>query len=215
MKTIGYISVALLLSIHINAQDQPKETRESRKSLAIGLKAGMNRSSVYDEKGQDFVAGNKTGFAGGAFLSIPLGRLLGLQPEVLISQKGFKSSGVILSESYSLERTSTYLDVPLQAQFKPFKFLYVVAGVQYSYLMQQEDHFRFGPNSYEQQQEFENDNIRKNIFGAVGGLDINIRYLVISGRVGWDLQANRGDGSSYTPRYKNLWLQGTLGFRLY
>jgi hypothetical protein len=100
-------------------------------------------------------------------------------------------------------------------QIKPAEFLTFLAGVQYSYLLHQKDVFAFGANSVAQDQEFKNDNARKNIFGAVVGLDITIKHFVISAKACWDLQNNAGDGSSYTPRYKNVWLQATVGFRLY
>ena len=227
MKTCKYITIVFFgfLCITASAQDdsnnnsnnnsEKKSSRDAKHSLVFGLKAGANRSNVYDEEGKDFVAGAKTGFAGGAFLSIPIGGFLGVQPEVLISQKGFKSSGTIDSSSYNLQRTSTFLDIPLQIQLKPFRFLSILGGIQYSYLLNQQDQISFGPNSIEQNKEFKNDNIRRNIFGAVGGFDINISHLVLSGRAGWDLSANRGDGSSYTPRYKNFWVQGTVGIRIY
>jgi len=37
--------------------------------------------------------------------------------------------------------------------------------------------------------------------------------LVLSGRVAWDLYDNNGDGTSTTPRYKNVVGQITLGYR--
>lgn len=192
-----------------------KSSREAKRSLVLGVKGGLNRSNVFDEQGLEFVADSKTGFAGGVFLAIPLGGFLGVQPELMLSQKGFASTGRTASDVYSLERTSTYLDVPLQVQLKPFRFFSILGGIQYSYLLGQKDRFTYGMNVEEQKQEFENDNIRKNIFGLVTGFDINIRHLVLSGRASWDLRANRGDGSSYTPRYKNLLIQGTVGFRFY
>ncbi len=88
-------------------------------------------------------------------------------------------------------------------------------GVQYSYLLHQKDVFAFGSNSIAQDQEFKNDNARKNIFGAVVGLDITFKHFVFSAKACWDLQNNADNGSSYTPRYKNVWLQATVGFRLY
>jgi len=191
------------------------DSRDAKRKIIFAVKAGVNRSNVYDEQGQDFVADPKTGFAGGVYMAIPLGRFVGFQPEVLISQKGFSSTGKLQNDSYTLERTSTYLDIPLQLQLKPFRFLSIVAGIQYAYLLNQNDKITFGSNSIERSEDFNNDNIRKNIFGAVGGVDFNIQHLVLSGRAGWDLTANRGDGSSYTPRYKNLWLQATVGFRFY
>ena len=65
----------------------------------------------------------------------------------------------------------------------------------------------------EQEDEFDNENIRKNTLGASLGLDININHFVIGARAAWDLQDNKGDGTSSTPRYKNTWLQATVGFK--
>jgi hypothetical protein len=79
--------------------------------------------------------------------------------------------------------------------------------------MRQKDVFVNGSTSIEQEQVFENDNIRKNTFCFVGGGDINLKHVVLSVRVGWDLIKNNGDGTSDTPRYKNVWYQGTIGYK--
>lgn len=193
------------------AQDIPLVPRER---FVFGVKAGINRSNVWDSKGQDFKADARTGFAGGAFFSIPVIRYIGIQPEVLISQKGYESSGTFLGNFYSNTRTTTYLDVPILFALKPSPLFTVLAGPQYSYLLHQKDVTRFGSTSTATEQEFQNDNARKNMFGVVVGLDINVKHFVISGRGGWDLTQNNGDGTSTTPRYKNEWAQLTLGFRI-
>jgi len=218
LNIILSVVLALYYTVSFGQQSAAAEqtsSADAKRRVVPGLKAGFNRSNVYDEQGQDFVANGKTGFAGGFFIAFPIGGFLGFQPEVLLSQKGFSSSGTIFGLPYYLERTSTFLDIPLQAQIKPFRFLSLLAGVQYSYLLKQRDSFTHGLNTVAQSEEFANDNIRKNIFGWVMGGDINIRHIVLSGRAGWDLRANRGDGSSYTPRYKNVWLQATIGYRFY
>lgn len=210
-KSIIIAASVFISAISIgNAQDE-----DNRGKMALGFKIGANRSNVYDEKGQDFKADAKMGFVAGGFLAIPIGEYLGVQPEILVSQKGFKATGTLLGIPYSNTRTTTYLDVPLQLQLKPIEYVTLLAGVQYSYLLHQNDIYAFGANSTEQNQEFENDNARKNIFGAVVGMDVNVGHFVISAKACWDLQNNAGDGSSYTPRYKNVWLQGTVGFRMY
>ena len=79
--------------------------------------------------------------------------------------------------------------------------------------MKQTDDFTGGSLSSTQEQEFENSNLRKNIFGLTGGADINIDHLVIGLRAGWDLKNNDGDGNSTTPRYKNMWYQATIGYK--
>lgn len=205
-----FILGALFLSIGLTlkAQDDPRE------KLSAGIKAGLNISNVWDSEGQDFQADPKAGFAGGVFGSVPIGKYLGLQPEVLLSQKGFRGSGTLLGSSYSFARTTTYIDVPLQIQIKPSEFVTIVAGPQYSFLMHQKNTFTVGSNTIFQEDEIENENIRKNIFGAVGGLDVNISHIVISGRMGWDLLNNNGDGTSDTPRYKNRWIQFTVGVKI-
>jgi len=45
-------------------------------------------------------------------------------------------------------------------------------------------------------------------------MDINLNNIVIGARAGWDLFNNNGDGTSTTPRYKNVWAQATVGIRL-
>jgi hypothetical protein len=211
MKTtlISIFTLFIAFASSINAQEL-----EQRERLQFGIKAGLNLSNVWDSDNDDFRADSKAEFAGGVFVGIPINRYIGLQPEILLSQKGFKGSGTLLGTSYSFVRTTTYLDIPLQLQLKPAEFLTFVLGPQFSYLINQKDVYTFGSNSIEQEQEFENDNIRKNILGFVGGFDLSHRNILFSARAGWDFQNNKGDGTSTTPRYKNQWLQFTLGIKI-
>ncbi len=225
MKTLKILIVLLTFQLITNAQEEaPASTkrerntissREAKRKFVFGIKAGANNSNVFDTKGLNFVANPKMGFVGGIFAAIPIGGFIGVQPEILISQKGFTGSGSVNNERFTLNRTTTFLDVPLQLQIKPLRFFSLLAGVQYSYLLNQNDEYVFENNSINHDQQFENTNIRKNILAAVGGFDVNIRHIVLSGRTGFDIQHNNGDGTSTDPRYKNAWLQGTVGFRFY
>lgn len=210
MKTLTIIAALFISSIGI-AQENSNET-DFRENLRFGLKAGLNNSNVYDEDGEAFSAEGKFGLAGGGFLAIPIGKYLGVQPELLFSQKGFKASGSILGSAYTFTRTSTYIDIPLQVAFKPSEFLTLLAGPQYSYLIKQNNAFSNSSISFDQEQEFKNDNIRKNTLGVVGGLDINLKHITLGARMCWDVTKNNGDGSSTTPRYKNKWFQATVGY---
>lgn len=201
------VAICLIAISAVKAQDEDR-----RENFEFGARAGINFSNVWDAQTDEFRADTKAGFAGGVFLGIPIGKFLGIQPEVLISQKGIKTSGTLFEQTYSNKRTTTFLDIPLQVQVKPAKFLTIVAGPQFSYLLKQKDEFTFGINSSVQEQEFQNENIRKNILGFVFGADIVIEHIMVSGRIGWDMQNNLGDGTSTTPRYKNQLLQFTLGY---
>ncbi len=211
MKKLIVLAVAIIsMAGFVKAQDNETDYREQ---FTFGLKIGANYSNVYDSKGEEFRADGKFGLATGAFLSIPLSKYIGIQPEVLLSQKGFKGSGSFLGYSYEMVRTTTYLDIPLFFAFKPSEFLTLLAGPQFSYLLKQKDSFSSSLFSYEQEEEFSNDNIRKNTLCFAMGGDINVKAIVVGARVGWDLQDNAGDGTSDTPRYKNVWYQMTIGYR--
>lgn len=183
--------------------------------VSFGLKAGGNYSNQYDSKGGNFTSTSKLGFAGGAFLALPIGKYIGVQPEILFSQKGFIAKGSVLGSPYDLTRTTNYIDVPLMLAIKPVGFITIVLGPQYSYLLSQKDKFTNQAFTSEQNQAFNNDNIRKNILGFTGGVDIYIKNAVLGLRAGRDFQNNNGDGTSTTPRYKNAWIQATLGVKVF
>jgi len=212
MKKILLILAIVTLMVNYNkAQDNKTDFRER---LQFGAKIGTNYSNVYDSKGEEFSADGKFGFAFGGFVSIPIGKFIGIQPEVLYSQKGFQATGKILGLNYKFTRTLSYIDVPILFTMKPTEFISLLIGPQYSYLVKSKEVFATAITTIEQEQEFENDNIRKNTLCFLFGADINLKNIVLSGRAGWDLLNNIGDGSSTTPRYKNVWYQATIGFRL-
>jgi hypothetical protein len=215
MKKTTIITALCISFAGASLGQESTNVTDNREKFQFELKAGLNYSNVYDEAGDQFNADPKFGLAAGAVLKVPFGKYLGLQPEVLLSQKGFQASGMILGNTYSFTRTTTYLDIPLQFAFKPSEFFTLVAGPQYSFLLNKRDVFSNSANSYAQEQEFQNDNIRRNVFGVVGGLDINLKHITLGARAGWDIQDNHGDGTSSTPRYKNVWFQGTVGYAFY
>lgn len=221
------IAAALFAATTMSAQQTttmitPTPTDDHRDEFGFGVKGGINVSNVYDEEGEGFVADNRVGFYGGVFVSVPLGTYIGLQPEILYSQKGFKGKGsiggpLIGTTSYDFERTSDYLDIPLQLQIKPIKELTFLVGPQYSYLMNTKDEFRGGGVEFtqEQEEELSTDNIKKNIFGFVVGAEANFSGFLISARAGWDITKSDADGDSVNPRYKNQVLQFGVGYTFY
>lgn len=213
MKKSWLIICTVLFSSGMTLSAQNND-EDPRTRMAFGVKAGMNISNVWDSEGQDFAADAKAGFAGGIFAGIPIGQSLGIQPEIMVSQKGFQASGTLLGSPYSFKRTATFIDVPIQLQVKPAKALTILAGPQFSYLVHEKSVYTFGASSVVQEQAFENDNIRKNILGFTAGADVNISHLVISGRMSWDFMNNHGDGTSDTPRYKNRLIQLTVGYKI-
>lgn len=212
MKTIILSILTLTISTTwCNAQNNAPDQRET---VMIGLKAGINDANVYSTRGDNFQATSRIGFAGGGFIVIPITHLIGIQPEVLYSQKGYNGNGSILGSSYNVTHTTNFLDIPIFLAIKPSSSFTFLLGPQYSYLLSQKDVFTSGSLTNTQETTFHNSNARKNILCFVAGFDVNYQHIVFSARVGWDVQNNNGDGSSSNPQYKNEWLQATIGLRL-
>lgn len=209
MKKVFFIAAMAFLAINSYGQNG------GTNSIHLGVKAGLNYSNIYDSKNDQYDANGKFGAAAGAFLAIPIGRFLGIQPEVLYSQKGYKQSGSVLGSGYDFTRTSHYLDIPLLVSIKPTSVLTFQLGPQFSYLMRQKTTINSGLGTVVDDTDFDNDNIRKNTLGAVIGVDFNFDKVVFGTRAAWDLQNNNGDGTSTNPRYKNVVVQATLGFRIF
>jgi hypothetical protein len=209
---LGILTIVAATIQHSYAQPNGTDTRDK---LVFGLKVGANYSTVYATQGQNFNANGKVGVAGGAFLAIPIGRFLGLQPEVLFSQRGITATGNVQNDSYSLSRTSSYIDVPLFVAFKPIENLTLLLGPQYSFLVVENDVFANVASSPAQLQQFSNDNTQRNTLSAVAGADVNIQHFVLGVRAGMDMFYNNGNVTSGGPQYKYVWGQVTVGFRLY
>lgn len=70
--------------------DNKSNNTDTQKKIVLGAKLGVNYSNVYDSEGEDFVADSKLGFVAGGFVTLPLGKLFIIQPELLYSKKGSK-----------------------------------------------------------------------------------------------------------------------------
>lgn len=200
-------AAALFSSGSIFAQDQTNSSAydmDAREELKVGIKAGMNYSNVYSESGDDFVADGKVGFAGGVFVSIPLNQLIGIQPELMYSQKGFK--GDFLGAEY--KATFDYLDLPIHLQIKPTENISILAGPQFSYLLSS----KYELGSLSATDDMDEDNNRATI-GLSAGVDFTVQNFLISARGSWDLSKVNKDNSTSDINYKNQVFQLTLGYR--
>jgi len=212
MKKIIVLIALAVTGLTFNATAQDGSSGDDK--VRFGLKAGFNLSNVYDQEGNDNNTDVKLGFAGGAFLHVPFGSALGFQPEMLISQKGFRGTGQVAGVNYEFSRTTNYLEFPLLLAFKPNANVALLAGPHVSYLISQRDAVKSGDYSAVHDQNFNNDNPRRNTVGLTAGADFYLRPVILAARLGWDFTDNNGDGTSTSPAYKNAFLQLGIGFNL-
>jgi hypothetical protein len=209
-KKLTFLILIFAGLLSTQAQMILSDNDDPREKMRLSIRAGLNFSSLYDSKGDDFSSEYRAGLIAGAFLSVPISKFLGFQPEVNYSQKGFNGSGNLLIARYEFKRKLDFLDIPLQLQIKPSPYFHLVAGPQFSFLLRKSIDFESGSLQVEQQSNIDT-NIRRNTLGAVVGADVILMNFVISGRLAWDLQHNNGDGTSTSPRYKLMVGQITAG----
>jgi Outer membrane protein beta-barrel domain len=89
----------------------------SQASVAIGIKGGLNFANL-DASSLGSAYSNRTGYHGGAFVLIKLGKI-GIQPELIYSKQG---STVKLSTS-NFDSNYDYFNIPIILK------LYTVAGI--------------------------------------------------------------------------------------
>ena len=202
----------LFFSASVFAQDNAVDNSPR---VRIGLKGGLSLATVIKTNDNNFSTGTLLGFNGGAVLQLPIGHFISIQPEVLFSQKGFRSTGTAIGTDYDYRRYLNFLDIPILLRINATKYFGIVVGPQYSYLLGTHTTFKSGDSGFEQDVKNDNDNIKKNIFGGVIGADINLSdNFFIYGRYTIDFQNNNGDGTSSTPAYKNQVFQLGIGVLL-
>ena len=107
MKTFLRMALPLALLIAVPLQAQ----------TTIGVKGGINIATVdTDVSDISDLVDSKTGFVGGGFVTLGLGSLFALQPELLYSQKGFQ----VDEFGETVKFNTNYIEIPvlLKAQFK-------------------------------------------------------------------------------------------------
>ncbi len=179
--------------------------------FAVGAKLGANVSRMYDSDRDDFVADPKVGYAGGLFAVVPITSFLAVQPEVLVSQRGFIGRGSFLGNEYRLSRTLTYLDLPVMLNMGVTPNFSILAGPYLSYLIHQKDTFTDGTTEFTETTPFDDENLKKGLIGGTAGFDMGLEPVVFGFRVGMDLGTQEGDGSANSIRYKNMWYQFSVG----
>src|SRR5690606_30946548 len=101
----------------------------------------------------------KTGFNAGVYADIPLVSGLSLAPELMFSQKGYKTTGnSVLGGPFEYSVTTNFVELPVLAKIGAGDRFHVVLGPQVSFLTSTTEKFSQGSDSYQNTIKEENDN---------------------------------------------------------
>ncbi len=182
---------------------------------SLSVKGGANFSNIIKTGDDDFKTDFKPGFFAGLGLDIPIISALSFAPEILYSQKGYKTTSTdLLGAETKYSVTSNFVDIPILAKVSTSSFN-LHFGPQLSFLTSTTESFEKGSQEYRNTIKEENNNLKKSILGGVAGIGFNLAPKVsLNGRYAIDFQKNNEDGTKETPLYRNQVIQVGLGIKL-
>jgi Outer membrane protein beta-barrel domain len=208
MKKVFMFAIGVLVAGATKAQTS------GSKDIQFGVKAGVNFSNVIKTRDDNFKTTFKPGFNAGVFVEVPIIDRLSFAPEVVFSQKGYKSTSTFLGTDYEYSVTTNFIEVPILAKINATDAFSVFLGPQVSFLASTATKFTKGDDSYQNLVKETNKNLKKSLFGGVVGVGFDVTPQVnINARYALDFQKNNENGTSETPVYKNQVFQLSLGYR--
>ncbi len=123
----------------------------------LGVEGGINLANLHGQDVNDVFA-SRLGWVGGAFLDLPIGTTLAIQPEVLYEQKGGKFNG----NPYQLD----YVEVPILLNVTLLGPLAVLLGPSFDSRVDSQGVV----------------NVTSSDVGLVLGAQINAGHFLVSGR---------------------------------
>lgn len=189
MKKYMLLIAALFLSVTLMAQTD---------KVKLGVKAGLNLSSLsFDES--ELNSSNKTGFTAGIMVEIPLAKNFSLQPELLYSQQGSKSSFSdqdVTNSNYKSTIDLNYLNIPVMVKYYVLKELSVQAGPQIGILLKANNKYQDNFLGYENHESF-------NLKDYATGIDTSVNF-----GLGYQFKDKFYTDLRYNISYSNVFKEG-------
>ena len=202
MKRILILITVLISAAAVNAQ-------------SLGGRVGVNFSNIIRTGDDNFETEFKPGLHAGITLDIPLVDRLSFAPELMYSQKGYKTNGrTLLGAENDYTVTTNFVEIPVLLKIGAANGFSIHLGPQISFLTSTTEKFKTGSDEYRRTIKEENEDLRKNLIGGVIGASFNVGTKAsLVARYALDLQKNEGNGNSQTPEYRNQVIQLGLGVR--
>lgn len=196
MKKLFIVAFALLVAGNVSAQGP-----------SFGVKGGVSFSNIIKTDDSNFKTDYTTGYNAGIFVNVPIVSVLSFQPELMFSQKGYKSERTL----GTLTQTTNWIEVPVLAKISPTAGFNIYVGPQVSFLTKTNNKFEgnFG-TADETKYEADADKFKKSIVGGVLGAGFDLtKNVSLNARYALDFQKNNQDGTNETPAFKNqVWQAG-------
>jgi opacity protein-like surface antigen len=198
MKRILIFAIGVFAAGAVQAQD-----------VSFGIKGGANMSNIIKTNDDSYNSDFKPGFQGGVTMEIGLGNTFAFAPELMFSQKGYKTD--TFGGTYT--QTTNWIDIPILAKIQAAPQFNIFLGPQVSFLTQTKNKFE-GDVTVQNEIEEGSETFKKSIAGGVLGAGFDITPKIgVSARYAIDFQKTDEEGNTSTPAFKNQVVQAGLGFK--
>lgn len=127
------LSVAMLATTILSQAQETEITKDP--AVKFGLKTGLNYSSASIKREISSDVNPNIGLYAGVFTSIRLSSKFAFQPEVIFSAQGYNEKYATFSTNRDTDVRLSYLNIPLEFQYKIMEKLYVETGPQIGFLL--------------------------------------------------------------------------------
>lgn len=193
MKKTMLILYTIFISVTVMAQNE---------KVKLGVKAGLNISSLnfYES---ELSSSSKTGFTAGLMVEVPVAKNFSLQPELLYSQQGTKTSFFdqdVTNSNYKGTITLNYLNIPLMLKYYVIKGLSVQAGPQIGLLLKANNKYQDNFLGYENHESFD-------LKSYSSGIDTSINF-----GLGYQFKDKFYTDFRYNISYSNVFKDGDANY---
>ncbi len=191
VNTLFTAAALLTGAILLNSSDALAQGR-----TRIGLKGGLNASSLYYDSQGATNKNERIGFHVGVFAQAPIGEFFAIQPELLYMTKGASADYKVLGFNGKNTFKLNYVELPVLATFKLGQAVELQAGPYVSYLLNSNVNSNgdFGTGI----SAINRDNFNKVDYGIAGGLNIYFGKVFVGARYEQGLQQIATSGAAKT-----------------
>lgn len=152
-------------------------------SLRVGIKGGLNVSNLYVDDVDD--ENPKYGFHVGVYTQLFESDVFAIQPEILFSTKGTRTTYDALGFEGDAKFNLNYLDIPVLAVFKLGDAAEIHVGPYFGYLLSANTDVDGDIDSFD---ELDRDNFKSWDYGLSAGVGFNVGTVQIGARYNYGLQ---------------------------
>lgn len=185
MQSKSRLFISFLLVFVLASFTRVALAQDSDNSFRVGIKGGLNVTNLYVEEDDVDDENARYGFHLGLYTQLFESDIFAIQPELLYSTKGTRTTYDVIGFDGDVKFNLNYLDIPVLAVFKLGDAAEIHIGPYFGYLISASSDVDGDFDDYE---ELDRDDYKAWDYGLSGGVGFNAGPVQIGARYNYGLQ---------------------------